>query len=209
MAAIAWKAGKRRGPDAAESSGHSRRNPLDVPRSGVRVPEQLGDQPSELQQIRRPERGPPRRDHHERIPGRHIGPLRRQTRQLTGIVEEVHPIGPPGPATLHELKRPPGQRMKPMRHPHPARMLLSTRITSSPRLGRITDLRMPSAATSSPRKSAAPGAPLQPSSATAASVPTSPPPAATATTHSPPSVTPSPAPPGCHRNQHDQLTRHP
>ena len=28
--------------------------------------------------------------------------------------------------------------MKPMRHPHPARMLLSTRIKSSPRLGRTT-----------------------------------------------------------------------
>ncbi len=36
-----------------------------------------------------------------------------------------------------------------------------------------------------------------------------PPPAATAATPSPPSATPSTAAPGCHRNQHDQLTRHP
>jgi len=78
--------------------------------------------------------------------------------------------------------------------------------TSPPR---ATDARTPSAAASSPRKSAAAGAPSRPSSATAASAPASPPPGATATTRSPPSATPSPAAPGCHHNQHDQLTRHP
>ena len=58
-----------------------------------------------------------------------------------------------------------------------------------------------SAATSSPRKSAAAGAPSPPCSATAASAPTSPPPAATAATPSPPSATPSTATAGCRRNQ--------
>jgi hypothetical protein len=96
-----------------------------------------------------------------------------------------------------------------VRHTHHGRMLFTTRITSSTRLDRTTDRRTPSAATSSPRKSAAAGEPSRPSSATAASAPTSPPPAATAATPSPPSATPSPATPGCHRNQHDQLTRHP
>ena len=52
-------------------------------------------------------------------------------------------------------------------------------------------------------------APWPPCSATAASAPTSPPPAATAATPSPPSATPSPATPGCHRTQHDQLAGHP
>jgi transposase len=58
-------------------------------------------------------------------------------------------------------------------------------------------------------KSAAAGAPWRPCNATAASAPTSPPPAATAATPSQPSATPSPGTPGCHRTQHDQLTRHP
>ena len=50
---------------------------------------------------------------------------------------------------------------------------------------------------------------FQPCSATAASAPTSPPPATIAATPSPPFATPSPETPGCHRTQHDQLTRHP
>ena len=58
-------------------------------------------------------------------------------------------------------------------------------------------------------KSAAAGAPFQPCSATAAPAPISPPPAAMAATPSQPSTTPSPEIPGCHRIQHDQLTRHP
>ena len=78
--------------------------------------------------------------------------------------------------------------------------------TSRPR---TTDRRTPSAVTSSPRKSAAAGAPSRPCSATAASAPTWPPPAATAATPSPPSATPSTATPGCHHTQRDQLTRHP
>ena len=57
----------------------------------------------------------------------------------------------------------------------------------------------PSAATSSPPKSAAAGAPFQPCSATAAPAPTSPPHAATAAIRSPPSAMPSPDTPGCHR----------
>ena len=84
--------------------------------------------------------------------------------------------------------------------------LFATASTSRPR---TTDRRTPSAATSSPRKSAAAGAPWQPCSATAASAPTSPPPAATATTHSPPSATPSAGTAGCHHKQHDQLTSNP
>ena len=74
---------------------------------------------------------------------------------------------------------------------------------------RTTDRRTPSAATSSPRKSAAAGAPSRPCNAIAASAPTSPPPAATAATPSPPSATPSPATPGCRPTQRDQLTRNP
>jgi hypothetical protein len=52
-------------------------------------------------------------------------------------------------------------------------------------------------ATSSPRKSAAAGAPWRPCSATAASAPTSPPSAATAATPSQPSATHSTEPAGC------------
>ena len=74
---------------------------------------------------------------------------------------------------------------------------------------RTTGRRTRSAATSSPRRSAAAGGPWPPCNATAASAPTSPAPATTATTPWPPSATPWPESAGCHQPQHDQLTGHP
>ena len=41
-------------------------------------------------------------------------------------------------SAVHELKRPAGQRMEPMRHPHPIRMLLSIRTTRSRQRDRTT-----------------------------------------------------------------------
>ena len=49
---------------------------------------QLPDQLREFQQVRRAERRPSRRRHHERIPGHHVRPLRLQARQLTSVIEE-------------------------------------------------------------------------------------------------------------------------
>jgi hypothetical protein len=70
---------------------------------------------------------------------------------------------------------------------------------------RITGPKTRSAATSSPRRSAAAGGPWPPCNATAGSAPTSPAPATTTGAPSTPSATPSPQPAGCHQHQHDQL----
>ena len=70
---------------------------------------------------------------------------------------------------------------------------------------RITGPKTRSAATSSPRRSAAAGGPWPPCNATAASAPTSPAPATTTGARSTPSAMPSPQPAGCHQHLHDQL----
>ena len=89
------------------------------------------DQISQLSQIPGAKRRPARRDHHERI-GRHqIGPRRWHSHQLSGGIEEIDQIRLPRSQPLHELKRLPGQRMEPVRHPHPARRRLTARITRS------------------------------------------------------------------------------
>ena len=91
------------------------------------------DQISQLHQILGAERRPARSDHHERI-GRHqIGPRRRHAHQLSGRIEEIDQIRLPRLQPLDELKRLPGQRVEPVRHPHPARWRLTAPITRSRR----------------------------------------------------------------------------
>ena len=55
------------------------------------------------------------------------------------VAGKLAPIGLPALTPVHELKRPAGQRMEPMRHPHPIRMLLSTRTTRSRQRDRTTE----------------------------------------------------------------------
>ena len=134
---------------------------------------------------------PPRTD-----PGHHVRPLRRQARQFTGVIEEVDPIGLPALTTVHELKRPAGQRMERMHHPHSIRMLLSTRTTRSRQRDRTTS---PSAARkprNAIRPSPAPATPWTPSpdGAAYAAISTRPPP--TASPHLTPSAARSQANPG-------------
>ena len=85
------------------------------------------DQISQLHQILGAECRPARSDHHERIRRHQIGPCRRHARQLSSGIEKVDQIRLPRLQPLDELKRLPGQRMEPVRHPHPARGRLITR----------------------------------------------------------------------------------
>ena len=61
--------------------------------------------------------------------------------------ELIVEVGLPALTTVHELKRPAGQRMEPMRYPHPIRMLASPSITRGRQRDRITS---PSAARKPP-----------------------------------------------------------
>ena len=91
------------------------------------------DQAGQLSQVPGTKRRPARRDHHERI-GRHqIGPRRRHAHQLSGGIKEIDQIRLPRLQPLDELKRLPGQRVEPVRHPHPARWRLTAPITRSRR----------------------------------------------------------------------------
>ena len=85
------------------------------------------DQVSQLGQIPGTERRPARSHYRERIRRHQIGPYRRHPRQLSSGIEEVDHIRLPRPQPLDELERLPGQRMEPVRHPHPARRRLITR----------------------------------------------------------------------------------
>jgi hypothetical protein len=84
------------------------------------------DQISQLHQILSAERRPARSDHHERIRRQQISSRRRHAHQLYSGIEEVDQIRLPRLQPLDELKRLPGQRMEPVRHPHPARGRLIT-----------------------------------------------------------------------------------
>ena len=85
------------------------------------------DQLSQLRQILGAKRRPARSNHHERIRRHQIGPCRRHARQLSSGIEEVDQIRLPRLQPLDEPERLPGQRMEPVRHPHPARRRLITR----------------------------------------------------------------------------------
>jgi hypothetical protein len=84
-------------------------------------------------QILSAERRPARGDHHKRVRRHHVSPRRRHADQLPGSIHKVDLIRMPRLQPLHELKRLPGQRMKLVRHPHPARWRLTARITRSRR----------------------------------------------------------------------------
>ena len=144
------------------------------------------------------------------------GDRRRQGRPATAAPASLDPDRLAG--LRHELR--PGRRRRDLGQPVPAAGTRATTPDSSWRNGcsakptrsgcsppastsrpRTTDRSTPSAATRSPRRSPAAGAPWPPCNATAASAPTWSAPATTAADPSTPSATPSPATPGCHLPQ--------
>jgi hypothetical protein len=72
---------------------------------------------SQRQQARRRERAPCRRDHHERVRRRHVGPSRWQREQLPGVVVQVDPVLTPVLPVGDELEVPAMQRVQRVRHP--------------------------------------------------------------------------------------------
>jgi hypothetical protein len=78
------------------------------------------DQIRHSQQALDGERAPTAGNDHERISRPHIGPPGRQREQLAVLIMKMDPILTPVMAVSNELEILPGQRMKPVRHPHPA-----------------------------------------------------------------------------------------
>ena len=66
------------------------------------------------------ERAPAAGNDHERIGRRDIGPPGRQREQPAVLIVEMNPVLAPVMAVSDELEIPARQRMKRVRHPHPA-----------------------------------------------------------------------------------------
>jgi hypothetical protein len=75
------------------------------------------DKISQRQQAIGGERAPARRDHHERVRRRHVGPPGRQREQLPVLVVQVDPVLAPVLAVGDELEVLAAQRMERVRHP--------------------------------------------------------------------------------------------
>ncbi len=80
----------------------------------------MAGQISQSQQAPDRKRAPAAGNDHERVSRHDIGPPGKQREQLTALVAEMNPVLAPVLAVSDELEIPARQRMKPVRHPHPA-----------------------------------------------------------------------------------------
>ena len=77
----------------------------------------LTHQISQRHQARGGERAPGRRDDHERVRRRRVGPCCWQREQLPGLIVQVDPVLAPVLPVGDELEIPAGQRVERVRHP--------------------------------------------------------------------------------------------